>query len=199
MEMYQFRRLNVDPLVLSQFDIPPFGKPGAGWVMVAIVVGLFATVALEELGWRSFLQPTLRTRYPLLVSAVLTGLVAALWQWPMTKVGGALKVLAAPGPGTAVPGRLRGVPGLSVDRDRGGAAAVAARLLADGSHVAVELQRWICRASGRRSGGQTTPDDGDRVRLSVCCGGCCLLLPHVVPAARSRCNRGLTGRKKISS
>ncbi|WP_026928074.1 CPBP family intramembrane glutamic endopeptidase [Granulicoccus phenolivorans] len=95
MEMYQFRRLNVDPLVLSQFDIPPFGKPGAGWVMVAIVVGLFATVALEELGWRSFLQPTLRTRYPLLVSAVLTGLVAALWQWPMTKVG-ALKVLAAP-------------------------------------------------------------------------------------------------------
>lgn len=100
MEMYQFERADVSPLVLSQFDIPPFGKPGAGWVMVAIVLGLLVTVGLEELGWRSFLQPTLRTRYPLIVSAVLTGIVAALWQWPMMRVAG-LKVLSAPLPGLA--------------------------------------------------------------------------------------------------
>jgi membrane protease YdiL (CAAX protease family) len=43
-----------------------------------------------ELGWRGYLQPLLRTRYPALFAGLATGAAWAVWQIPMSLVGAGL-------------------------------------------------------------------------------------------------------------
>ena len=49
----------------------------------AIEVVIFVLVIGEEIGWRGFLQPRLRTRWGLASAGVLTGVVWVLWHLPI--------------------------------------------------------------------------------------------------------------------
>lgn len=54
-----------------------------------------ATVLGEEIGWRGFLVPELATRYGFAASALISGLIWAIWHWPIL-------LLADYNPGTPV-------------------------------------------------------------------------------------------------
>jgi membrane protease YdiL (CAAX protease family) len=60
------------------------GQPieGVGSI-TAIEVVLFVLVIGEEIGWRSFLQPRLRTRLGLASAGLVTGVAWTLWHLPM--------------------------------------------------------------------------------------------------------------------
>jgi membrane protease YdiL (CAAX protease family) len=68
--------------------LPDFTSLGAGSVLQMIVVAIVSTPVVwgEEFGWRGYLQLRLLPERPLL-AAVATGLVWAVWHYPMILLG----------------------------------------------------------------------------------------------------------------
>lgn len=77
--------------------------------LTKFAVTLFLAGALEEFGWRGFLQPRLQERWSALAAALLIGLVWALWHLPLAYQGAG----AGYDPGAFV-GLLIGLPAFSV-------------------------------------------------------------------------------------
>ncbi|WP_460768456.1 hypothetical protein [Mariniluteicoccus flavus] len=68
------------PIVLEQVPYP-FSLPGDLSTMLLLLgLGFFLMAGLEELGWRSLLQPTLRRTHGVLVTGLVTGLLWGLMQ-----------------------------------------------------------------------------------------------------------------------
>ena len=60
------------------------GTPWTGFGSISAIEGvIFVLVIGEEIGWRGFLQPRLRTRMGLLESGLVVGVVWTLWHAPM--------------------------------------------------------------------------------------------------------------------
>jgi membrane protease YdiL (CAAX protease family) len=58
-----------------------------GQYLLFFVVTLFLAGALEELGWRGFMQPRLQQRFSALTTSVVIGLVWAFWHVPLILAG----------------------------------------------------------------------------------------------------------------
>lgn len=86
-QFYTFFRWRMKPVELPL--IPhPLALPGdvgtiLGFVALAMLVGF----ALEEFGWRTVLQPSLRQHYPVVTTAVLVGVLWGTWSWPVWQAG----------------------------------------------------------------------------------------------------------------
>lgn len=60
------------------------GKPDLWiWLGSLTLMNLWTGPLAEEFGWRGYLQPWLEQRMALLPAALITGLVWALWHWPL--------------------------------------------------------------------------------------------------------------------
>lgn len=96
------------------------------WVLViTMIVG----AAGEELGWRAYLQPYLETRFPVLGSSLIVGLLWGLWH-----VGGFANGLVYMGLFVVMATALAVVMGALVHRARG-----ANLVIATAAHAAVNL------------------------------------------------------------
>ncbi len=69
------------PVTLA--DRPAYEYP-ARFFTTLLIAG-----ALEEFGWRGFLQPRLQQKYSALTSAIVVGLIWAVWHFPVVYFGGA--------------------------------------------------------------------------------------------------------------
>lgn len=94
-QFYTFFRWPMKPI-----DLPlvphPLALPGDvgtifGFVALAMLIGF----TLEEFGWRTVLEPSLRQRYPVVTTAVMVGVIWATWSWPVWQ--GALQRYASAG------------------------------------------------------------------------------------------------------
>lgn len=86
-QFYTFFRWQMKPIDLAR--VPhPLAMPGDvatifGFVALAMLIGL----TLEEFGWRTVLEPSLRQRYPVVTTAVVVGVIWASWSWPVWQAG----------------------------------------------------------------------------------------------------------------
>lgn len=82
-QFYNFFRWRMKPI-----DLPlvphPLAMPGdvgtiLGFVALAMLIGF----ALEEFGWRTVLEPTLRRNHSVVITAAIVGVIWATWSWPV--------------------------------------------------------------------------------------------------------------------
>lgn len=77
-------------LAMSLFGTPvTLAERPAGEYLSRFFTTLLIAGALEEFGWRGFLQPRLQQKYSALTSAIVVGLIWALWHFPVVYFGGA--------------------------------------------------------------------------------------------------------------
>jgi len=62
-------------IMKSDIEISPNIPP----LFYKIGLGIFIGAVGEEIGWRSFLQPTLEKKYSVFISSIITGLIWGLW------------------------------------------------------------------------------------------------------------------------
>jgi uncharacterized protein len=69
--------------------MPPWASISLYFMFTATisVITNFATVLGEEIGWRGFLVPELAKRYGFAATAVVSGLIWALWHYPLLLLG----------------------------------------------------------------------------------------------------------------
>lgn len=77
-------------LILALFGTPiSFTEHSALEYPKRFFTTLLIAGSIEEFGWRGFLQPRLQKRYSALLSAVIVGLLWAVWHFPVVYFGGA--------------------------------------------------------------------------------------------------------------
>lgn len=92
---FRWRMKPVDlPLLPHPLTLPGDSATIFGLVALGMVIGLM----LQEFGWRTVLEPTLRRRYDVVTTAVMVGLVWGTWSWPVWAAG----LTRLFGPGTVV-------------------------------------------------------------------------------------------------
>lgn len=94
-QFYTFFRWRMKPVDLP--NVPhPLALPGdVGTISALVLVAMLIGLVLEEFGWRTVLEPTLRQRYNVVTTALVIGLIWGSWSWPLWQAG--LDRLAGPG------------------------------------------------------------------------------------------------------
>lgn len=80
-QIYSFLRWNMKPVRLDEIHYPGLADKYVPPVFALICLGILVGVALEEFGWRTVLEPTLRQSFPVWKTALFTGLIWSGWQW----------------------------------------------------------------------------------------------------------------------
>lgn len=80
-QIYSFLRWNMKPARLDLIHYPGLVDKYVPPVFALICLGILVGVALEEFGWRTVLEPTLRQSLPVWKTALFTGLIWSGWQW----------------------------------------------------------------------------------------------------------------------
>lgn len=80
-QMYSFLRWNMKPARLDLIHYPGLVDEYVPPVFALICLGILVGVAMEEFGWRTVLEPTLRQAMPVWKTALVTGLIWSGWQW----------------------------------------------------------------------------------------------------------------------
>jgi len=81
-QFYTFFRWRMKPI-----DLPlvphPLALPGDSLTIILLVaLGMLIGLALQEFGFRTVLQPSLRSRFGVVLSGVIVGVVWGTWAWP---------------------------------------------------------------------------------------------------------------------
>ncbi|MDO5682212.1 MAG: hypothetical protein Q4G46_05215 [Propionibacteriaceae bacterium] len=81
-QFYTFFRWRMKPIELPL--VPhPLALPGDSLTILVLVgVGMTIGLILQEFGFRTVLQPSLRERYSVLTTSVIIGLIWGTWSWP---------------------------------------------------------------------------------------------------------------------
>ena len=81
-QFYTFFRWRMKPIDLPM--VPhPLALPGdSGTIFLLVALGMLIGLTLQEFGFRTVLQPTLRTRYSVPVTGVIVGVIWGTWSWP---------------------------------------------------------------------------------------------------------------------
>lgn len=101
-QIYSFLRWNMKPIALDEIHYPGLTDEYVPPIFAMICLGILVGMAMEEFGWRTVLQPTLRQAMPMWKTAVVTGLIWSGWQWSVFAPvlnrrthGGSIVVIAA--------------------------------------------------------------------------------------------------------
>jgi hypothetical protein len=86
-QFYTFFRWQMKPV-----DLPlvphPLALPGdVGTIFGFIALAMLVGFTLEEFGWRTVLEPSLRQNYPVVTTAVMVGVIWGTWSWPVWQGG----------------------------------------------------------------------------------------------------------------
>lgn len=81
-QFYTFFRWRMKPIDLA--EVPhPLAMPGdSGTILGLVALGMLIGLILQEFGFRTVLQPTLRPRLGVVRTAVVVGVIWGTWAWP---------------------------------------------------------------------------------------------------------------------
>lgn len=94
-QFYTFFRWRMKPIDLAELP-HPLALPGAsGTIFGLVALGMLVGLILQEFGWRTVLEPTLRRRYNVITTGLVIGAIWGTWSWPVLQAG--LTRLVGPG------------------------------------------------------------------------------------------------------